>query len=75
MPARRGAQTVANALAAMEHNLAIVRVINKIGPAQARVDEVLQEMVHSLAIAPSDVLRVKRKTSGVAGQSTELSMR
>ena len=36
--------------------------INKIDLTQARVDEVIQEMEHSLAIEPSDVLKVSGKT-------------
>ena len=55
------AQTVANAFAAMEHGLTILPVINKIDLAQARVDEVIQEMEHSLGIEPGDVLRVSAK--------------
>jgi GTP-binding protein LepA len=56
------AQTVANAFAAMEQDLAIVPVINKIDLAQARVDEVLTEIEHSLAIERDQVLRVSAKT-------------
>src|SRR5512147_3039048 len=56
------AQTVANALAAMDHDLAIVPVLNKIDLAQARSDEVIHEMEHSLAIDPADILRVSAKT-------------
>ena len=55
------AQTVANAFAAMEHGLTILPVINKIDLAQARIDEVMQEMEHSLGIEPGDVLRVSAK--------------
>jgi GTP-binding protein LepA len=61
------AQTVANALAAMEHELAIVPAINKIDLPQARPDDVIEEIEHSLAIDPDDVLRVSAKTgAGVA---------
>jgi GTP-binding protein LepA len=56
------AQTVANAYAAMNHELAIVPVINKVDLKHARVDEVLQEMEHVLAIEPDDVLRCSGKT-------------
>src|SRR5204863_5238855 len=52
------AQTVANAYAAMEGNLHIVPVINKIDLKHARVDEVAVEMEHSLGIETSDILRV-----------------
>ncbi len=56
------AQTVANAFSAMEANLTIVPVVNKIDLKHARVDEVIAEMEHSLAIDPADVVRVSAKT-------------
>jgi GTP-binding protein LepA len=56
------AQTVANGFAAMEHNLAILPVINKIDMADARSDEVAYEMEHSLAIDPETIFRVSAKT-------------
>jgi GTP-binding protein LepA len=56
------AQTVANAFAAMEQDLAVVPVINKIDLAHARTEDVVTEMEHSLAIEPADVLRVSAKT-------------
>ena len=55
------AQTVANAYAAMEHDLAIVPVINKIDLAHARPEEVAEEMEHSLAIDSESVVRVSAK--------------
>jgi GTP-binding protein LepA len=55
------AQTVANAFAAMNGNLAIVPVINKIDLKNARIDEVLLEAEHSLGIDPSEALRVSAK--------------
>ncbi len=55
------AQTVANAFAAMEHNLAILPVINKIDLQNQRADEVALEMEHSLAVDVHDVLRVSAK--------------
>jgi GTP-binding protein LepA len=55
------AQTVANAFAAMEHNLGILPVINKIDLSHARPDEVAEEMEHSLAIEREQVLRVSAK--------------
>ncbi|MGE3776319.1 MAG: GTP-binding protein, partial [Pirellulaceae bacterium] len=48
------AQTVANAFAAMDANLTIVPVINKIDLTNARVEEVLYEIEHSLAIESSE---------------------
>ena len=56
------AQTVANAYAAINENLEIVPVINKVDLVHARVDEVLLEMEQSLAIDPDEVLRVSAKT-------------
>jgi GTP-binding protein LepA len=56
------AQTVANALLAMEHNLTIVPVLNKIDMPTARTDVVLAEMEQALAIDPSEVLRCSAKT-------------
>jgi GTP-binding protein LepA len=56
------AQTVANAYAAMEHDLTIIPVINKIDLAYARPDEVAEEMHQSLGIDPDDCVRVSAKT-------------
>lgn len=56
------AQTVANAYAAMEHNLAIVPVLNKVDLKHARPDEVIAEMESVLAIRPEEVLRASGKT-------------
>lgn len=56
------AQTVANAFAALEHDLTLVPVINKIDLHHARPDEVLVEMEHSLGISPSEVLRASAKS-------------
>src|SRR4029077_14455626 len=58
------AQTVANAYLAMEHDLAIVPVLNKIDLAIARPDAVIAEMEQALGINPKDVLRASGK-SGV----------
>src|SRR5438132_7865912 len=56
------AQTVANAFLAMEHELTILPVLNKIDMAIARPDEVIAEMEQALGINPADVLRVSGKT-------------
>jgi GTP-binding protein LepA len=56
------AQTVANAYSAINANLAIVPVINKIDLAYARVDEVLVEMEQSLAIDPTEVIKASAKS-------------
>ncbi len=56
------AQTVANAYAAMEHELAIVPVMNKVDLKHARPDEVKQEIEQTLAIDPDEVLGCSAKT-------------
>jgi GTP-binding protein LepA len=57
------AQTVANAYAAMDHNLKIIPVINKVDLMHARVDEVTEEMEQVLGIDPDEIV----KCSGKAG--------
>ncbi len=56
------AQTVANAFAAMESNLTIIPVLNKIDLTHARPDEVIQEMHQSLGVEPREVLRASGKS-------------
>jgi GTP-binding protein LepA len=56
------AQTVANAYAALDHELAIVPVINKIDLTHARVDEVIEEMEHTLAMEADDIIGCSAKT-------------
>src|SRR3984885_15180545 len=56
------AQTVANAYLAMEHDLAIVPVLNKIDLPIARPDDVIAEMQSALGIVPEDVIRASGKT-------------
>ena len=56
------AQTVANAFLAMEHELTIVPVLNKVDLAVARPDDVIAEMEQALGIPPADVLRASGKT-------------
>lgn len=57
------AQTVANAYSAMDHDLKIIPVINKIDLNHARVDEVATEMEQVLGIDPEEIV----KCSGKAG--------
>lgn len=57
------AQTVANAYAAMNHNLKIIPVINKVDLMHARIDEVTEEMHQVLGIDPDEIV----KCSGKAG--------
>lgn len=56
------AQTVANAFLAMEHDLTIVPVLNKVDLPIARPDDVIAEMEHALGIKPAEVLRASGKT-------------
>jgi GTP-binding protein LepA len=56
------AQTVANAYLAIEHNLTIVPVLNKVDLAAARPDEVIAEMHQALGINADEVLRASGKT-------------
>src|SRR6516164_505374 len=56
------AQTVANAYLAMEADLTIVPVINKIDMPLARSDAVIAEMEQALGIDPFSVLRCSAKT-------------
>src|SRR5690606_14580333 len=65
------AQTVANALLAMEHDLKIIPVINKIDLKAARVDEVLREMEQALGVDPDEVVRVSAKTGVGADELLE----
>jgi GTP-binding protein LepA len=56
------AQTVHNALLALEADLTLVPVVNKIDLPNARTDEVILEMEHVLGIRPEEVLRCSAKT-------------
>lgn len=55
------AQTVHNALLALEAGLTIIPVVNKIDLPYARTDEVISEMEHSLGIFGEEVLKVSAK--------------
>src|SRR6266513_2027292 len=55
------AQTVANAFLAMENDLTIVPVLNKIDLPIARPDVIIAEMEQALGINPDDVLRASGK--------------
>jgi GTP-binding protein LepA len=56
------AQTVANAYAALEQNLVIVPVINKIDLTHARVDEVREEMEHTLGMTSDEIVGCSAKS-------------
>ncbi len=55
------AQTVANAHAAFDHDLAILPVLNKIDLTHARPDEVAEEIEHTLGVDSDEILRVSAK--------------
>ncbi|MEI7684661.1 MAG: translation elongation factor 4 [Planctomycetota bacterium] len=62
------AQTVANAFLAMENNLTIVPVLNKIDLPIARPDVIIAEMEQALGIDPETVLRASGKIGlGIEG--------
>ncbi|MFH1708398.1 MAG: translation elongation factor 4 [Planctomycetota bacterium] len=56
------AQTVANMYHAMHLDLAIIPVINKIDLPTARVEEVKQELCHTLGCVEADIISVSAKT-------------
>jgi GTP-binding protein LepA len=56
------AQTVANAYAAINGNLEIIPVVNKIDLPVTRIDEVLEEVETVLGLDASNALRVSAKT-------------
>ena len=56
------AQTLANLYMAMEHDLAIIPVLNKIDLPAAMPDRYAEEIAHLIGGDPDDVLRVSGKT-------------
>jgi GTP-binding protein LepA len=56
------AQTVANAYLAVNGNLAIVPVLNKIDMQASRPEEIKEEILVSLGIDPAEVLAISAKT-------------
>ena len=56
------AQTVANAYLAMEQDMEILPVLNKVDLQHARPDEVSEEIETSLAIEATDALQISAKT-------------
>ncbi|MBN2452835.1 MAG: elongation factor 4 [Candidatus Omnitrophica bacterium] len=61
------AQTVANLYLAMEHNLVIIPVINKIDLPSAQIDNVKHEISHILGLDKSDIVLASAKL----GKGTE----
>lgn len=56
------AQTLANLYLAMEHDLQIIPVLNKIDLPAAMPDKYAEELAHLIGCEPQDVLRVSGKT-------------
>ena len=56
------AQTVANAYLAIEQDMEILPILNKVDLAHARPDEVSEEIENSLAIEATDALPISAKT-------------
>ena len=56
------AQTLANLYLAMEHDLEIIPVLNKIDLPNAEVDAVMQELTELIGVDESDVLKISAKT-------------
>ena len=56
------AQTLANLYLAMEHNLEIIPVINKIDLASADIDSCLHQIDHDLGLDPEMAVKVSAKT-------------
>ncbi|MBN1433471.1 GTP-binding protein, partial [Candidatus Fermentibacterales bacterium] len=61
------AQTLANLYKAMEHDLVIIPVVNKIDLPSANVEETLAEIEHELALDPAESVLVSAKS----GQGVE----
>jgi GTP-binding protein LepA len=62
------AQTVANAYLAIEQDMEILPVLNKVDLAHARPDEVSEEIENSLAIEATDALPISAKTGEGVGE-------
>ncbi|MBQ0926153.1 translation elongation factor 4 [Saccharopolyspora endophytica] len=61
------AQTLANLYLAMEHELQIIPVLNKIDLPAAEPDKYAAELAHIIGCEPEDVLRVSAKTGEGVG--------
>ncbi|GAA2357875.1 translation elongation factor 4 [Saccharopolyspora halophila] len=62
------AQTLANLYLAMEHDLQIIPVLNKIDLPAAEPDKYANELAHLIGCEPDDVLRVSAKTGDGVGK-------
>ncbi len=62
------AQTISNLYLALEHDLEIIPVLNKIDLPSAKPEEVIDDMVKLLGCKPNDVIPASAKTGeGIAG--------
>ncbi len=69
------AQTLANLYLALEHDLVIIPVINKIDLISARPDEVAQELAHLLGVPSESILRISAKEGVNVDQVLEAIVR
>ena len=68
------AQTLANAYLAIENDLEIIPVVNKIDLPQANPDQAAADIAELIGGSPDDVLRISAKTGeGVGACSTRSS--
>ena len=65
------AQTLANLYLALENDLQIIPVLNKIDLPAAQPDKYAAELAHIIGCAPEDVLRVSAKTGDGVGELLE----
>lgn len=65
------AQTISNLYLALEHNLTIIPVLNKIDMDAAKVDEVADEVVELLGCSRDEILAVSARTGEGVGKVME----
>jgi GTP-binding protein LepA len=65
------AQTLANLYLALEHDLAIIPVLNKIDLPAAQPEKYAAELAHIIGCSPDDVLKVSAKTGEGVGELLE----
>src|SRR5512141_2917132 len=69
------AQTLANLYLALEHNLTIIPVVNKIDLGSARPDETAEEMEHLLNVSNDQIIRASAKEGTGTDQILEAIVR
>lgn len=65
------AQTLSNLYLAMEHNLEIIPVINKIDLQSARTEQVAEELMELLGVEPGEIISVSAKEGTNIGEVLE----